>query len=189
MALLTWVLVGLVVAALVVALWWISTRNRIVRLENDIDNAWAQIDVQLKRRADLIPNLVGTVKGYAAHEKQVLENVTAARSALVNAQTRTEANEADGLLTAALGRLFAVAEAYPDLKANQNFLQLQDELTHTENKVGFARQYYNDSVLRFNNAVEQFPSSVVADSMGKKERPMLEVAPQDRAVPKVDFGA
>ena len=180
------VLIAIVVVA-VILLWVVSVYNRIIRLENAIDNAWAQIDVQLKRRADLIPNLVNTVKGYAAHEKTVLENVTAARSALMNAKTPAEANEADNMLTMALGRLFAVAEAYPDLKANQNFLQLQDELTHTENKVGFARQYYNDSVLAFNNAIETFPGNLVAGGMGRKERKMLDIPAPDREVPKVQF--
>ena len=179
-----WIVGALVVLLL---LWVVLTYNRVVRLENGIDNAWGQIDVQLKRRADLIPNLVNTVKGYAAHEKTVLENVTAARSALLDARTPTAANEADNMLTQALGRLFAVAEAYPDLKANQNFLQLQDELTHTENKVGFARQHYNDSVLRFNNAVETFPANLVAKAMGKRERPMLDIPPADREVPRVAF--
>ena len=178
-------IVGGVVVLLL--LWVVYAYNRVIRYENAIDNAWGQIDVQLKRRADLIPNLVNTVKGYAAHEKTVLENVTAARSALMNAQTPTAANEADNMLTQALGKLFAVAEAYPDLKANTNFLQLQDELTHTENKVGFSRQHYNDSVLRFNNTVEQFPGNLVAKAMGKKERAMLEIPPADREVPRVAF--
>jgi LemA protein len=182
-----WVLIGIAALVVLLLLYVVVVYNRIIRLENAIDNAWAQIDVQLKRRADLIPNLVSTVKGYAAHEKVVLENVTAARSALLNAKTPTEANEADGLLTQALGRLFAVAEAYPDLKANQNFLQLQDELTHTENRVGFARQSYNDSVLSYNNAIEQFPGNLVAGGMGRKERKMLEIPTVDREVPRVAF--
>ena len=180
-----WV-IGIGLVALVL-LWVVLTYNKIIRLENAIDNAWGQIDVQLRRRADLIPNLVETVKGYAAHEKGVLEGVTQARSALMGAKTPTEANEADNMLTAALGRLFAVAEAYPDLKANTNFLQLQDELTHTENKVSFARQYYNDSVLRFNNTVEAIPGNIIAGMMGKKERPMLDIPPAAREVPKVSF--
>ena len=182
-----WILVAVIVVVALLVLWAISAYNRIIREENAIDNAWGQIDVQLKRRADLIPNLVNTVKGYAAHEKTVLENVTAARSALMNAKTPQEANEADFGLTAALGRLFAVAEAYPDLKANQNFLQLQDELTHTENKVAYSRQYYNDSVLRFNNTIETFPGNLMAGVMSKKERQMLEIAPADRNVPNVQF--
>lgn len=182
-----WPLIIGIAVVFLLLLWVIAIYNRIIRLENAIDNAWAQIDVQLKRRADLIPNLVNTVKGYAGHEKTVLENVTAARAALMSAKTPTEANEADGFLTQALGKLFAVAEAYPDLKANTNFLQLQDELTHTENKVGFARQYYNDSVLGFNNAIETFPNSIVAGGMGRKERKMLEIPVADREVPRVAF--
>lgn len=182
-----WILVGAIVLVVLVVLWAIMAYNRIIRLENNIDNALAQIDVQLKRRADLIPNLVNTVKGYAAHEKQVLENVTAARSALLNAKNTMEANEADLGLTAALGRLFAVAEAYPDLKANTNFLQLQDELVHTENKVAYSRQATNDSILQFNNTIETFPGNIIANTMGKKERPMLEIAPPDREVPRVQF--
>ena len=179
------IIVGIVVLLLV--FWVVAIYNRIVRYENAIDNAWGQIDVQLKRRADLIPNLVNTVKGYMAHEKQVLENVTNARAAMVGARNPQDAMQAEGMLEAALGRLFAVAEAYPDLKANTNFLQLQDELTHTENKVGYARQAYNDAVLRFNDAVETFPSNLVAGAMGKKERRMLEIPAPDREVPRVAF--
>ena len=181
-----WLLIGGILVAVLV-IWAIAIYNRIIRLENNIDNSWAQIDVQLKRRADLIPNLVNTVKGYASHEKTVLENVTAARARLMDAGTPGEAVAADNMLTQALGKLFAVAEAYPDLKANQNFLQLQDELTHTENKVGFARQHYNDSVLSFNNVIETFPSSLIAGPMGKRERKMLETPAADREVPRVAF--
>lgn len=179
------IIVGVVVLLLV--LWVISAYNRIVRLENGIDNAWGQIDVQLKRRADLIPNLVATVKGYAAHEKGVLEGVTNARAALMGAKSPQQAMAAEGMLEQALGKLFAVAEAYPDLKANTNFLQLQDELAHTENKVGYARQHYNDSVLSFNNAVETVPTNLIAGMMGKKERAMLETPAADREVPRVAF--
>ena len=187
MALGTILSIVLIGAIVIFLLYVVSARNRIIRLDNGVDNAWAQIDVQLKRRADLIPNLVETVKGYAAHEKGVLEGVTAARAGLVNAKTPEEANAANNVLTAALGKLFAVAEAYPDLKANQNFLQLQDELTHTENKVGFARQFYNDEVLRYNNAVTTFPGTLFAGSLGKVRRAMLEIAPADRNVPQVRF--
>ena len=179
---------GIVLLILILfALWIVSARNRIIRLDNTIDNSWSQIDVQLKRRADLIPNLVETVKGYAAHERGVLEGVTAARAGLMNAKTPEDANAANNMLTQALGKLFAVAEAYPDLKANTNFLQLQDELTHTENKVSFARQYYNDTVLSYNNAVTTFPGTIFAGSLGKSKKPMLEIPPVDREVPKVKF--
>jgi LemA protein len=179
----------LIAAVALILLYIISARNRIIRLDNTIDNSWSQIDVQLKRRADLIPNLVETVKGYAAHEKTVLEDVTKARSALMGAGTPEDANAANNMLTQALGRLFAVAEAYPQLKANENFLQLQDELTHTENKVSFARQHYNDTVLSYNNAVTTFPGTIFAGSLGKSRKPMLEIPPADREVPKVKFGA
>jgi LemA protein len=181
------VLIVLLVLAVIVGLWIVGARNRIIRLDNGVDNAWSQIDVQLKRRADLIPNLVETVKGYAAHEKTTLEGVTQARSALVGAKTPEDANAANNMLTQALGKLFAVAEAYPDLKANQNFLQLQDELTHTENKVSFARQFYNDEVLRYNNAVTTFPGTLFAESLHKAKRAMLEIPAADREVPKVKF--
>ncbi|MEA2053894.1 MAG: LemA family protein [Candidatus Thermoplasmatota archaeon] len=161
--------------------------NKIIRLENRIDNAWAQIDVQLKRRADLIPNIVETVKGYVKHEKNVLENVTKARSALINAKTPQENIDANNQLTGALKTLFAVAENYPTLKANENFLQLQDELTHTEDKISYARQHYNDNILVFNNAIETFPGRTFAHFMGKKEHAMLEILDEAREIPKVSF--
>ena len=161
--------------------------NRIIRLENRIDNSWAQIDVQLRRRADLIPNLMETVKGYMKHEREVLENVTKARSALMNAKTPQENIDADNMLTGALKSLFAVSENYPDLKANQNFLNLQDELTHTEDKIAYSRQHYNDSVLVFNNIVETVPGKWFAAQMGKKTRDMLEIPAESREVPKVSF--
>jgi LemA protein len=183
-------MIALIIVIVIVALlviYGIASYNGLIRRRNQVENSWSQIDVQLKRRADLIPNLVETVKGYAAHEKGVLEGVTAARAGLMNARTPAEANDANNMLTQALGKLFAVAEAYPDLKANTNFLQLQDELTHTENKVGFARQYYNDEVLRYNNAVTTFPGTLFAGSLGKTKRGMLEIPPADRNVPQVRF--
>ncbi|HHH80258.1 MAG TPA: LemA family protein [Thermoplasmatales archaeon] len=161
--------------------------NKIIRLENRIDNSWAQIDVQLKRRADLIPNLIETVKGYMKHERTVLENVTKARASLLSAKTPQENMEANNMLTGALKTLFAVAENYPDLKANQNFLQLQDELTHTEDKIAYARQHYNDSVLVFNNTIETFPGVFFAKMMGKKEKEMLQIPEEAKEVPKVSF--
>ena len=177
----------ILVVIIVFLLWFFSFYNKIIRLENRIDNSWAQIDVQLKRRADLIPNLMGAVKGYMKHEKEVLENVTKARSALLNAETPQDSMDADNILTGALKTLFAVSEAYPDLKANQNFIQLQDELTHTENKIAYSRQYYNDTVLKYNNTVETFPGVIFANRMGKKERQMLQIPEADREVPKVTF--
>ena len=183
------ILIGAIVAVIVVAfllIFW-GYYNRIIRLENRIDNSWAQIDVQLKRRADLIPNLMETVKGYMQHEREVLENVTRARSALMNAKTPQENIEADNMLTGALKSLFAVAEGYPDLKANQNFLQLQDELTHTEDKISYARQHFNDSVLGFNNIIETFPGYWFARRMNKKTKDMLQIPEAAREIPKVKF--
>lgn len=181
---LTIVFVGFVALLLIMAVVYF---NRFVRAANRIDNAWAQIDVQLKRRTDLIPNLLETVKGYAKHEREVLDNVTRARSALMSAKSPQEAINADNMLTGALKSLFAVAEAYPDLKANTNFLQLQDELTHTENKISFSRQFYNDSVLAYNNAIETFPGVVFAGIYGRRRRDMLQIPEAERAVPKVSF--
>ena len=161
--------------------------NRIIRYENQIDNAWAQIDVQLKRRADLIPNLMETVKGYMKHEREVLENVTKARSALLSAKTHQENIQADNTLTGALKTLFAVAENYPDLKANQNFLNLQDELTHTEDKIAYSRQHFNDTVLKFNNTVETFPGVIFARWMNKTQKDMIQIPEESRKEPKVSF--
>jgi LemA protein len=161
--------------------------NRIIRLENRIDNSWAQIDVQLRRRADLIPNLMETVKGYMTHEREVLENVTKARSALMSAKTPQENINADNMLTGALKSLFAVAENYPNLKANENFLNLQDELSNTENKIAYSRQHFNDSVLAFNNIVETIPGKWFAGMMNKKTREMLQIPEAAREVPKVKF--
>jgi len=182
-------LIGIIilVIAVILILIFLSYYNRIIRLENRIDNSWAQIDVQLKRRADLIPNLMETVKGYMKHEKETLENVTNARAALMKAKTPQENINADNMLTGALKSLFAVAENYPDLKANQNFLQLQDELTHTENKIAYSRQHYNDSVLSFNNTIETFPGVVFARMMNKNEKEMLQIPAESREVPKVTF--
>jgi LemA protein len=182
-------IIGLIVLLVfvVVLLWFFSYYNRVIRYENQIDNAWAQIDVQLKRRADLIPNLMETVKGYMSHERQTLENVTKARSAIMTAKTPQESINADNMLTGALKTLFAVAESYPDLKANQNFLQLQDELTHTEDKIAYSRQHFNDTVLTFNNTIETFPGNIFANMMGKKERQMLQIPEASKEVPKVSF--
>lgn len=161
--------------------------NKIIRMENRIENAYAQIDVQLKRRTDLIPNLMETVKGYMKHEKEVLENVTNARTSIMQAKTPQENIDADNLLTGALKTLFAVAENYPDLKANQNFLQLQDELAHTEDKIAYSRQHYNDSVLAYNNSIETFPGVTVARMMGRTEKPMLKIPEAEKELPKVKF--
>jgi LemA protein len=182
-------IIGIIVLVIVVVilLWFFGYYNRVIRYENRIDNAWAQIDVQLKRRADLIPNLMETVKGYMNHERETLEAVTKARSAIMTAKSPQESMDADTMLTGALKTLFAVAESYPDLKANQNFLQLQDELTHTEDKISYTRQHYNDSVLHFNNLIETFPGNIFAKMMGRKERQMLQIPEASREVPKVSF--
>jgi len=182
-----WILIIIVIVVVIFLLIYWGFYNRIIRLENRIDNSWAQIDVQLKRRADLIPNLMETVKGYMKHERETLESVTNARSALMKAKTPQENVDADNMLTGALKSLFAVAENYPDLKANQNFLNLQDELAHTENKIAYSRQHFNDSVLSFNNTIETFPGNIFARRMGKTERQMLQIPEADREVPKVSF--
>jgi LemA protein len=161
--------------------------NRMVRLRNEADTGWANIDVQLKRRNDLIPNLVEAVKGYAAHERGTFEAVTQARAAVAGAQGPAAAAEADNLLTAAIGRLFAVAEAYPDLKANENFLQLQNELSATEDKIAAARRYYNATVLRFNNAIQTFPAVLLAGPFGFSKREFFATEAADRELPAVSF--
>ena len=161
--------------------------NKLVGLRNRVKNSYAQIDVQLKRRNDLIPNLVETVKGYAGHEKGVLEEVTRARTGVMNATNIQETSEADNQLTGALKTLFAVAENYPDLKANSNFQQLQSELTDTEDKISYARQFYNDVVLKYNNACQQFPSNILAGMFGFSEEEYFQVPESETAVPEVKF--
>ena len=161
--------------------------NNLVGLRNRVKNSYAQIDVQLKRRNDLIPNLVETVKGYAAHEKGVLEEVTKARTGVMNANGIEEASAADNQLTGALKSLFAVAENYPDLKANSNFQQLQSELSETEDKIAYARQFYNDVVLKYNNTCQQFPSSILAKLFGFKQESFFETPASEKEVPKVEF--
>ena len=161
--------------------------NNMVTLRNRIDNAWQNIDTQLQRRNDLIPNLVETVKGYAAHEKEALAAVTNARNNAVAATTPEDKMAADGMLTGALRQLFAVAEAYPDLKANTNFIQLQTSLEDTENKVSYARQSYNDCVLNYNNAIQTFPGVIFAGIFQFKERTGFEAEEAARAVPEVKF--
>jgi LemA protein len=171
-----------------IAVFIIAQYNRLIRLNITVDEAWSQIEVQLKRRADLIPNLVETVKGYAAHEKSTFDAVITARAKATSATGIAETAAADGMLTQALRGLLAVAEAYPDLKASANFLSLQEELSTTENKVSFARQFYNDNVRSLNTAVKTIPSSLFAGLAKVTEREFYEVEdPQDRNVPKVTF--
>jgi LemA protein len=183
----TWVIVILAVVALLVILL-ITLYNRFVRLRNRVDNAWAQIEVQLKRRRDLIPNLVETVKGYAAHERGTFEAVTEARAAAQRATTPGETAAAEGILSQALGKLFAVAEAYPELQADENFRQLQSELSETENRIAVSRQVYNDTVLTFNNAIQTFPGVLLAGPFGFAKREFFEIDEAEREVPQVDFG-
>ncbi len=178
-------LIGVGVLVLI-ALYFIGIYNSLVRARNEARNGWSQIDVQLKRRHDLIPNLVETVKGYAAHEKETLEAVIQARSAAVGAKTPGEAGKAEGMLGMALGNLFALSERYPDLKANENFLSLQEELSATENRIGFARQAYNDAATIYNNKREVFPANLISGGFEKAELFEIEIA-AEREVPKVEF--
>ena len=180
----------LIVIAIVVilVLYLIVAYNGLVSRRNQVDNAWSQIDVQLKRRIDLIPNLVETVKGYAAHERETLDAVVQARNAAIAAPDTPHAQaEADGMLTGALRQLFALSEAYPDLKANQNFLALQEELTATEGRVAYARQFYNDSVLGYHNKLDTFPTVLIAKSFNFAHREYFEADEQARTVPTVEF--
>lgn len=179
----------LIVIAIVVllVLWYFSTYNSLIGLRNRKDDQFSQIDVQLKRRADLIPNLVETVKGYAKHEKGTLEDVIKARNTYVTATTDEEKMKASGEITNALNKLFALAESYPELKANENFLSLQSDLKDTEDKISMARQFYNDTVLTYNNKVERIPSNIVANIGGFKKGEFFQVNDADREAPKVSF--
>lgn len=168
---------------IIIVYYW----NRFVVLENRIDNSWAQIDVQLKKRADLVPNLVETVKGYAKHEKSIFTEVTKARSALLKAETPEAKVKAGNQMTAALKSIFAIAENYPKLEASANFKALQEEISAIEDKIAYARQHFNDSVLSYNNCVERFPGMVFASPWGKKEKKMLEIDPVERKSVKVNF--
>ncbi len=170
-----------------VVIWIIFTYNKLVVVRNRIDEALSGIDVQLKRRADLIPNLVETVKGYAKHEKEVFENVTKARSALMSADTPHKKAEANNMLAGALKSLFAVAEAYPDLKANENFQDLQRQLEDTEDKVAFSRQFYNSNVLEFNNKIEMFPNNILANFLSYQEVEFFTAEDEDREEVEVTF--
>jgi LemA protein len=179
-----WIAIGLLALA-VIYLW--SLYNGLVGLKARIDEAWSQIDVQLKRRADLIPNLVESVKGYAKHEKGVFEEVTKARTAMMSAKTPAAKGEASDMLSSALGRLFAVAENYPTLKANENFLQLQKELSDTEDKVAYSRQYYNSTVMDYNVRIAVFPNNLLASQFGFGPREFFGASEADRQAVKVKF--
>ena len=177
----------LIAVAVLLLLYVIATYNGLVRARNRVDNAWAQIDVQLRRRYDLIPNLVETVKGYATHERETFQAVTEARSRAINASGVGEQAQAENMITGALKSLFAVAEAYPDLKANQNFLELQEELSGTEGRIAYARQFYNDSVLKLNTKIETFPTNVVANAFGFEQREYFEADDTSRGPVSVQF--
>lgn len=185
MGALGWIVLAI---AVLLVLFVILAYNRLVRFRNRIEAAWAQIDVQLRRRHDLIPNLVETVKGYAAHERETLENVTRARQQAVAAQGPEAQGQAENMLTQALRQLFAVAEAYPDLKANENFLALQEELTGTEGRIAFSRQFYNEQVLVYDNALETFPSNVIAGAFNFEAKEYFEAEEGAREPVGVDFG-
>jgi LemA protein len=183
-----WVLIVVLAIALLLALIVVALYNRLVRLRNRAENAWAQVDVQLRRRYDLIPNLVETVKGYASHERSTFEEVTRARTAAQQAQTVQEQAQAENLLTQAIGRLFAVAEAYPQLRATENFQQLQAQLEETESKIAVSRQVYNDAVLTYDTALETVPTNIVGNLLKFEEREYFEVEePAAREAPRVQF--
>jgi LemA protein len=184
-----WAWIIVIVIVVLLALWAVSSYNGLIRLRNLVQEAWRQIDVELKRRHDLIGNLVETVKGYAAHERGTLEDVMTARSAaMASGQSPAQQAQSEGLLSAALGRLIAVAEAYPDLKANQNFLALQQELTSTEDRIASARRYYNANVRELNTKVETVPSNFIAGLSGIRREEYFEAEGQEREAVRVDFG-
>ena len=177
-----WIIIGAVV------LFLIYCFNRIIQLENRIDNSWAQIDVQLKRRSDLVPNLIETVKGYAKHEKSIMTEVTKARENMLKANTPADKVKAGNMLEGALKSIFALAENYPQLRANENFKLLQEELSGIESKIAFSRQHYNDTINEYNNTIESFPSMIVARTMGRKqEKQMLQITEAERKNVKVEF--
>ena len=181
-----WIIILIAIVVLIV-LFVINTYNTLVGLRNKVKDQWAQIDVQLKRRFDLIPNLVETVKGYAKHESSTLEAVVKARNTYLSASTPEAQMKADGELTQAITKLFALSEAYPELKANENFKQLQSELTSTEDKISYARQFYNDIVMKYNNKIEMFPSNIVASMFKFKAQAFFEVNEEERQNVKVQF--
>jgi len=182
-----WPYIIVLVIVVLIVLFIIATYNRLVGLREQVRNAWSQIDVQLKRRHDLIPNLVETVKGYAAHESKTLEAVIAARNAAMGAQTIQEHQQAENMLSSTLKSLFAVTEAYPNLKANENFMMLQEELSGTEGKIAYARQHYNDVVNVFNATIKMFPANLIAGSTGFTEEQYFQMDEGERSVPTVSF--
>ena len=181
------VIIAIVVIIVLVLLYLVSVRNQLVRLRNKVKNQFSQIDVQLKKRFDLIPNLVETVKGYAKHEKGTLEDVVKARNTYLSATTPEEQMAADGELTKTLNKLFALSESYPELKANENFMNLQGQLSEIEEKISYSRQFYNDAVMTYNNKIEMFPSNIVAGMFNFKEEKLYEAAETERENVKVEF--
>ncbi len=182
-----WGIIIAIAIVVLIALFVMTTYNGLIGKRNRVDNAWGQVAVQLQRRYDLIPNLVETVKGYASHERETFERVTQARSASASASTPGEQAQADNFLTSALRQLFAVAENYPELRASENFASLQSDLTDTENKIAVSRQIYNDTVLTYNNSVQQVPSNLVAAMTGFKPRELYEAADLAETAPDVSF--
>lgn len=181
------ILIGVIVLVVLLVLYVISTYNSLVRLRNMVKDQWAQIDVQLKKRFDLIPNLVETVKGYAKHESETLENVIKARNTFLSASTPEAEMEANGELSKAITKLFALSESYPDLKANENFMSLQSDLKEVENKIASARQFYNDVIFKYNNKVQMFPANIVASMFGFKTQAFFQAAEAERENVKVEF--
>jgi len=179
-----WIIIGIIVILVIVV---ISNYNSLVLLRNKVKDGWAQIDVQLKRRFDLIPNLLETVKGYTKHEQDTLEQVIKARNSFASSKTVEDEMNANNELTSAMNKLFALAESYPDLKANTNFIKLQDELKETEDKISYARQFYNDNVMEYKNKIEMFPSNIIANLFGFKQEPFFEANESERENIKVKF--
>lgn len=184
MAFWLWLIIGIIALIIIIFIYYF---NRFIVLGNRIDNSLSQIDVQLRKRADLVPNLINAVKGYAKHEKSIMQDVTKARSALLSAKTLPARMKAGNQLQEALKSIFAIAENYPQLRANENFLHLQQELSAIEDKIAYSRQFYNDSILSYNNSVKTFPGTFFASIYSKKEKPFLQIPQEARAVPKVEF--
>jgi LemA protein len=181
------ILIIIAVILVMAIIWLIAMYNGLITLKNRVDEAWSDIDVQLKRRHDLIPNLVSTVKGYAAHEKEVFEKVTEARAKAISAGSAADKEQAENVLSGALKSLFAVAEAYPDLKANQNFLELQRELTDTEDKIQASRRFYNGNVRDFNTKIQVFPTNIMAGTLGFIKREFFQAEEGEKGLPEVKF--
>lgn len=183
-----YVIIGIIVVVIILLIsWFISTYNKLVQLRNKVNDQWSQVDVQLKRRFDLIPNIVETVKGYAKHEKDTLEAVINARNSAISAKNSNEEMNADNQLSGALNKLFALSESYPELKSDANFKNLQDNLKEVEDKISFARQFYNDTVLKYKNAIETFPIVLIAGMMGFKQVEFFEAKNEEKENVKVNF--